>query len=82
MMTVLNKEIDPLIIIKDLADQKQQLQIILDKYNVDQPDQIEAKIREGKIPEHPAYEDYLSALSFQNAIDEMKQLAKRLIEDF
>ncbi len=81
-MTVLNKGIEPLIIIKDLADHKEQLQIILDKYKVDNPEQIEAKIREGKIPEHPAYEDYLSALSFQNSIEEMKQLAKRLIKDF
>ena len=82
IMTILSKEIEPLIVLKDLADQKKQLQYILEKYHVENPEQIEAKIRDGNVPEHPAYEDYLSALSFQNAIDEMKQLAKRLIEEF
>ncbi|OLS13581.1 MAG: hypothetical protein RBG13Loki_2802 [Promethearchaeota archaeon CR_4] len=82
MMTVINKEIEPLIVLKDLVDQKKQLKSVLEKYNVDNPEQIEKKIQDGTIPEHPAYEDYLGALSFQHTIDEMKLLAKRLIEDF
>ncbi len=50
----------------------QQLQQILDKYKVDNHEQIEAKRRDGIIPEPSVYEDYLSALSFLYAIDELK----------
>ncbi|HMF31403.1 MAG TPA: hypothetical protein VKK79_08320 [Candidatus Lokiarchaeia archaeon] len=80
-MNVVNKEFESLILLKDLADQREQLQAILEKYQVEDPEQIKTLIRAEEVPEHPAYEDYLSTLAFQNAIAEMKPLAKQLIED-
>ncbi len=39
------------------------LRSILDRYGATSPDDIEKKISEGKLPEHPTYEEYLEALA-------------------
>lgn len=36
---------------------------ILDNYHVGSPEEIEKRISEGKLREHPTYEDYLDALA-------------------
>ena len=77
-----NNEIESFILLKEIFDQKRQFEIILQKYEVQTPDEIESKIETGEIEEHPAYEDYLSALTLQQNIDEMKSLAKQRIEAF
>ncbi len=35
----------------------------------------------GELPEHPAYEDFLSALALKNNINGMKKLVGKLIEE-
>lgn len=51
------------IIIKEILDQKRELERILSKHKVNEPEEIEKGIEAGKLPEHPSYEDYLSALA-------------------
>jgi hypothetical protein len=64
-MTTTNKEIESFVLLKDISDSKKQLESILEKYQVNDPEEIEVQVREGTIPEHPAYEDYLSAIAFR-----------------
>jgi hypothetical protein len=46
---------------------------------VKEPEEIEKEIEEGKLPEHPSYEDFLSALALRNNREEMKKLTRDLI---
>ena len=46
------------------VEQKRKLEKLLKKYGVEKPEEIEEKIRRGLLPEHPAYEDFLSALTY------------------
>ncbi len=82
VMIVQNKELESFLLVKEIADQKRKLEAILVKYHVQDIQEIEQKVKDGTIPEHPAYEDYLSALALQEAIDETKLVAKQVIEDF
>ncbi len=82
VMIVQNKELESFLLVKEIADQKRKLEAILVKYLVQDIREIEQKVKDGTIPEHPAYEDYLSALALQEAIDETKSVAKQVIEDF
>ena len=80
-MSALKSELIPIIVIKEILEQKRELERILSKYGVKEPEEIEKKIEKGELPEHPAYEDFLSALALKNNIDEMKKLAGKLIEE-
>ena len=60
-------------------DQKKELEGILSKHKVKELEEIEKGIEEGKLPEHPSYEDFLSALALRSNIEEMKKLASDLI---
>ncbi len=71
-MSALKSELIPLIVIKEILEQKKELERILSKYSVKEPEEIEKKIERGEIPEHPTYEDFLSALALKNNIEEMK----------
>lgn len=51
------------------------LKSLLDRYRVSSPEEIEQKISEGKLPEHPTYEDYLDALA---ALDSMRFFLEHL----
>jgi hypothetical protein len=82
VMIVPNKELESFLLVKEIADQKRKLETILAKYHVHDINDIEQKVKDGTIPEHPAYEDYLAALAIQEAIDETKSIAKQVIEDF
>ncbi len=82
VMVVQNKELESILLVKEIADQKRKLETILEKYGVGDARMIEQKVKEGTIPEHPAYEDYLSAIALEAAIDDTKSLAKQVIEDF
>ncbi len=77
----LNSEWIPVIITKEIVEQKKELKKILLKYNVKDPEEIEKKIERGELPEHPTYEDFLSALALKNNIEEMKKLVGKLIEE-
>lgn len=61
-------------------DQKK-LKDILSKYDVNEPEEIEKKIESGDLPEHPPYEDFLSALSLKSNIQELKKLIGKYIEE-
>ena len=80
-MSTLNSEWAPVIITKEIVEQKKELKKILLKYGVKDPVDIEKKIERGELPEHPAYEDYLSAMALKNNIEEMKKLVGKLIEE-
>ncbi|MCW3130973.1 MAG: hypothetical protein N2V75_12885 [Methanophagales archaeon] len=64
---------------KEIIDQKSELERILSKHKVKEPEEIEKGIEKGKLPEHPSYEDFLSALVLRSNIEEMKKLARDLI---
>jgi hypothetical protein len=80
-MAALKSEWVPIIITKEIIEQKKELKKILMKYGVKDPEEIEKKIEKGYLPEHPTYEDFLSALALKNNIDEMKKLVGKLIEE-
>lgn len=73
--------ISTLITINEIIEQKRKLEEILSKYGVKKAEEIEDKIKNKKIPEHPSYEDYLSALSFENNIRELKNATARMIRE-
>ena len=77
----MKNELVPIIIIKEIIDQKEELERILSKHKVKEPEEIERRIEERKLPEHPAYEDFLSALALRSNIEEMKKLVRELIEE-
>lgn len=79
-MAAIKNELTPLILTKEIMDQKNQLKSILSKYGVNEPEEIEKKIESGELPEHPPYEDFLSALSLKSNIQEMKKLVGKYIE--
>jgi hypothetical protein len=78
-MSTVKRELVPIIIMKEIIDQKSELERILSKHKVKEPEEIEKGIESGKLPEHPTYEDFLSALALRSNIEEMKKLARDLI---
>jgi hypothetical protein len=80
-MTVQNKELESFLLVKEIADLKRKLDDILEKYGVTDVNEIEQFVKDGTVPEHPAYEDFLSALSLQETLEETKNLAKQVIEE-
>lgn len=60
-----------------VLDFKRHLAEILNRYNVAEPEDIKRMISQQKIEAHPAYEDYLDAISYQELIKE----AIRHLED-
>lgn len=78
-MSIVKSDLVPIIIVKEIMDQKKELEGILSKHKVKEPEEIEKGIEEGKLPEHPSYEDFLSALALRSNIEEMKKLASDLI---
>jgi hypothetical protein len=63
-----------------IMDLRQHLAEILDRYHVDNPHQIKELIAKGKIEGHPAYEDYLDALSLKMGIEELLKRLDKSIE--
>ena len=64
----------------ELVKQKRELEKILSKYGVKDPEEIERLIEKGEIPEHPSYEDYLSALALKQNIEELKKAIEEILE--
>ena len=67
-MSAMKNELVPIIIVKAIIEQKRELERILSKHKVKDPEDIEHGIEEGKLPEHPSYEDFLSALALRSNI--------------
>jgi hypothetical protein len=80
-MSTYTEEIVPIILIKEILEEKRELRKILSKYKVKEPEEIEEMIKRGEIPEHPSYEDFLSALALKENIEEMRKALSRLIEE-
>lgn len=51
---------------------------ILDRYGATSPDDMERRISEGKLPEHPTYEEYLEALArldvMRSSLEDLKRV--------
>ena len=80
-MSTVKRELVPIIIMKEIIDQKRELERILSKHKVKEPEEIEREIEKGMLPEHPSYEDFLSALALRSTREEMKKLASDLIRE-
>ena len=80
-MSTYTEEIVPIILIKEILEEKRELRKILSKYKVKEPEEIEEMIKRGEVPEHPSYEDFLSALALKENIEEMRKALSRLIEE-
>lgn len=73
-------ETETLLILSKLSEQKEFLKNILKKYSAKRPEDIEKMIERGEIEEHPAYEDYLSALSYEQNIKEVKKMLDNIVK--
>ncbi len=73
-------ETETFLILSKISEQKEFLKNILKKYNAKNPLAIEKMIEQGEIKEHPAYEDYLSALSYEQNIKDLKNLLDDLVK--
>ena len=68
------------LMLSKMSEQKESLKNILKKYNAKSPEDIEIMIEQGEVREHPAYEDYLSALSYEQNVRDLKILLDDLIK--
>lgn len=57
-------ETETFLTLSKMSEQKESLRNILKKYNAKSPEDIEIIIEQSNMREHPACEDYLSALSY------------------
>ncbi|MFQ6126992.1 MAG: hypothetical protein ACE5R6_20645 [Candidatus Heimdallarchaeota archaeon] len=64
-------ELEIYLLAREIADLKVRIKKTLQQYNVSNLDALEKKIEEGSVPEHPTYENYLSALPFQLDMEEL-----------
>ena len=74
-------EAETIMMITEITEMKNRVLEILSRYGAQKPDDIEAKIIAGQIPEHPSYEDYLSALSYEQGILDLKKRLLNAIEE-
>ncbi len=74
-------EIEAIMMVTEITEQRKSLNDILLRYNVKHPEEIERKIMEGKIAEHPSYEDYLSVLSYKRNILDLKEKLTQTTEE-
>jgi hypothetical protein len=73
-------ETETFLILSKISEDKEFLKTILEKYNAKNPEDIEKMIEQGKIEEHPAYEEFLSALSYEQNIKDLKKLLDNLVK--
>lgn len=72
-------ETESFLILSKISEQKELLDHILKKYDAISPEYIERMIEQGEIEEHPAYENYLSALSYEQNIKDLKNILNDLV---
>ena len=73
-------ETETYVIFSKISEYSNSLNDILKTYDAKSPDNIEKMIELGKIEAHPAYEDYLSALSHEQNIADLKELLAGLVK--
>jgi hypothetical protein len=64
-----------------ITEQKMMLHQVLAKYGARAPGDILEGIVSGDLEEHPVYEDYLSAISLESGIEELRRLCKDFLEE-
>jgi len=73
-------ETETFLLLSKISEEKELLKTTLNKYNAKNSEAIEKMIEQGKIDEHPAYEDYLSALSYEQNIKDLKKILDDLVK--
>lgn len=74
-------EIEVNALVHNILESRERLTEILSRYGVAKPEDIKAKIAKGELKAHPAFEDYLSALTYQiDMNDILKKLEEKLNE--
>ena len=63
-----------------ISDVQSKLREILNKYGVNDVEEIHRLIEEGKVPEHPTFEDYLEAYALKTLIDNTTNRSVRKID--
>jgi len=76
---VMGIETESFLILSKISEQKELLDFILKKYDAISSEYIERMIEQGEIEGHPAYEDYLSALSYEQNITDLKDVLNDLV---
>ncbi len=61
---------------REFVSIKKELRKILSSYSVSRAEEIEMKMKKGELREHPAYEDYLSALQLEMDLEELRALLR------
>jgi hypothetical protein len=77
----MEQEIRTMHLIHEYLDAKSSLQRILSSYNVHSVEEFKNKIESKSLPEHPSYEDYLEALSFEKDMAKLKTEINRSVEE-
>lgn len=77
----IEQEIRTMHLIHEYLDAKSSLQRILSSYNVRSVQELKNKIESKSLPEHPSYEDYLEALSFEKDMAKLKKEINKNVEE-
>lgn len=77
----MEQEIRTMHLIHEYLDAKSNLQRILSSYNVRSVEELRNKIESRSVPEHPSYEDYLEALSFEKDMAKLKTEINKNVEE-
>jgi len=74
-------EVEFNVLVHIIVRNRERLNEILNRYGVAKPENIKAKIASGELKAHPAFEDYLSALTYQiDTEDMLKKLQNKINE--
>ena len=72
-------ETETYVIFSKISEYSNCLNDILKAYDAKSPENLEKMIELGEIEAHPAYEDYLSALSYEQNITDLKKILANLV---
>jgi len=73
-LTKLEHEVE--LLAREFVSNKKELRKVLSAYGATRAEEIEVKMKKGELEEHPAYEDYLSALQLEMNLEELRELLK------
>jgi len=73
-LTKLEHEVE--LLTREFVSNKKELGKVLSAYGATRAEEIEVKMKKGELGEHPACEDYLSALQLEMNLEEVRELLK------
>jgi len=73
-LTKLEHEVE--LLTREFVSNKKELWKVLSAYGATRAEEIEVKMKKGELGEHPAYEDYLSALQLEMNLEELKEFLR------